>query len=106
MDYINTDKSGRINYTEFIASCLDNSVIYKEENIMGVFRMLDKDGNGVVEASELKEALERKFPIYLEKDIGVDPKIIMDIIKDCDVNGDGMIDYKEFLTNVSQIGGI
>ena len=30
MDYIKTDKSGRINYTEFIASCLDNSVIYKE----------------------------------------------------------------------------
>lgn len=53
MDYISTDKSGKINYTEFIATCLDNSVIYKEENIMGVFRMLDRDGNGVVEASEL-----------------------------------------------------
>ena len=42
--------------------------------------------------------------IFLEKDIGVDPKIIQDIIKNCDKNGDGMIDYKEFLSNVSQLG--
>ena len=38
-----------------------------------------------------------------EKDIGVDPKVVEDIIKNCDKNGDGMIDYKEFLANISQI---
>ena len=48
MDYVDTDKNGKINYTEFVASCLDNSIIYKEENLKMVFRMLDKDGNGVV----------------------------------------------------------
>jgi Ca2+-binding EF-hand superfamily protein len=48
MKYIDTDKNGKINYTEFISSCLENSTVYKEENLLSVFRMLDRDNNGSI----------------------------------------------------------
>ena len=97
MDYVDTDKNGKINYTEFVASCLDNSIIYKEENLKMVFRMLDKDGNGVVSGQQLRDVITSVG----ESSIGA--KVIEEIIKTCDKNGDGMIDYKQFLQNMSQI---
>ena len=48
MDSLDTDKSGTINYTEFIASCLEQSILHREENIMAAFRLLDADGDGKV----------------------------------------------------------
>lgn len=48
MDSIDSDRSGTINYTEFIASCLEQSVIAKEDNLVTAFRTLDIDGDGKV----------------------------------------------------------
>ena len=45
---IDTDHNGKINYSEFIACLLENSLIFKQENLLTVFRMLDADGNGSV----------------------------------------------------------
>jgi calcium-dependent protein kinase len=53
MEAIDTDKNGRINYTEFLASCLDQAKLFSEEHIKSVFKMIDKDGNGFVERGEL-----------------------------------------------------
>jgi calcium-dependent protein kinase len=49
MDSIDTDKNGKINYTEFLASNVEKDVIFSEEHLRNFFQMLDKDGNGVVE---------------------------------------------------------
>jgi len=48
MDSVDTDKNGRINYTEFLASYMDQAKLFTEEHIKSVFKMIDKDGNGVV----------------------------------------------------------
>jgi calcium-dependent protein kinase len=61
MESIDTDRNGSINYTEFIASCLENATIIKEDNIMSAFRMLDTDGDGKITRDELKQLLERTF---------------------------------------------
>ncbi len=53
MESIDTDKNGRINYTEFLASCLDQAKLFTEEHIKSVFRMIDRDNNGFVERGEL-----------------------------------------------------
>lgn len=58
MDAIDTDKSGQINYTEFVASYMDEKEMFKKENIMNVFQMIDKDGNGSVDRNELREMLQ------------------------------------------------
>lgn len=48
MDCIDNDHSGSINYTEFIASCLEQSTIAREDNMLMAFRMLDVNGDGKV----------------------------------------------------------
>jgi Ca2+-binding EF-hand superfamily protein len=48
ISFIDTDKNGKINYTEFISCCLENSVVFKEENLKAAFRLLDKDENGKI----------------------------------------------------------
>jgi len=58
MEAIDTDKNGRINYTEFLASCMDQAKLFSEEHIKSVFNMIDKDGNGFVERGELLELLQ------------------------------------------------
>jgi calcium-dependent protein kinase len=59
MESLDSDKSGTINYTEFIASCLEQSVLYRNSNILAGFRLLDTDGDGKVTREELKQLLER-----------------------------------------------
>lgn len=53
MDSIDIDKNGKINYNEFLASSIDPSTLFTEERISNLFKMIDKDGNGVVERNEL-----------------------------------------------------
>ena len=61
MESIDTDKNGKLNYTQFLAFAMEKDKLFKEENIKSVFRMLDKDGNGYVERSELEEVFKRNF---------------------------------------------
>ena len=59
MDCIDSDHSGSINYTEFIAGCLEQSTIAREDNMMMAFRMLDINSDGKVSRDELRHLLER-----------------------------------------------
>ena len=59
-----------------------------------VFKILDKDKNGKISKNELKKALN-------EEDI--DEEELNQFIKKFDLNGDGEIDYVEFITNMSEI---
>lgn len=58
MDGIDTDKNGLINYTEFLASTTEAAHIFTRDNLLRVFRLIDKDGNGAVDKSELREILQ------------------------------------------------
>lgn len=103
MDAIDTDKNGKINYTEFIASTLGKEYYGSKSHLESVFRMLDKDGNGTVERQELQEMLESNFSLMLENGISsFGGKDVDEIIKSCDVNGDGKIDFQEFVTAIGK----
>jgi calcium-dependent protein kinase len=54
LDSIDIDKNGRINYTEFLASSLSKEDLFKTSNILKLFKLLDKDGNGEIDREELK----------------------------------------------------
>ena len=43
---MDTNNSKRVDYTEFITAMLDESSFCKEERLMDIFKMLDKDGSG------------------------------------------------------------
>lgn len=49
MESIDTDKNGQINYTEFLASCMDTGKLFTENHIRAMFKMIDVDNNGYVE---------------------------------------------------------
>lgn len=49
MDSIDVDKNGRINYTEFLASSLAKEDLFTTSNILKLFKLLDKDGNGSID---------------------------------------------------------
>lgn len=87
---IDTDKSGEIDYTEFIAATMEKNLYLKEERLNAAFRLFDKDGDGKITAQELMDVLSKE-------DGNKDKKYYENMIKEVDKNGDGVIDYSEFL---------
>ena len=85
---IDTDKNGKIEYTEFLASVLNKKVFLKEERLYEAFSTFDKEGNGKITKDELMSVLKMEPS---------DDKYIAELIENADKNGDGVIDYKEFL---------
>ena len=89
---IDTDKSSKIEYNEFLAACLEQKVYLREENLLSAFMMLDFDGSGKISKSEIKKALNGD----------IDNETLDKIIKDFDLDGDGEIDYKEFVEGMKR----
>jgi len=85
---IDADKNGRIDYTEFLAATLQKQTYLRKERLFEAFCVFDKDNSGRISKKELMEVL--KTEKSQEKEIET-------FIKAADKNGDGAIDYKEFL---------
>merc|ERR1712203_677417 len=58
MKDMDADESGVIDYTEFIAAAIDMKEATREEACWAAFCVFDKDGNGKISMSELKELLQ------------------------------------------------
>ena len=85
---IDADKNGKIDYTEFIAATLQKNTFLKKEKLYEAFSALDTDGNGKITKDELMRVLKLQ-PQHDE--------FVTNLIKSADKNGDGYIDYKEFV---------
>jgi len=51
---IDTDNSGTIEYSEFVAASIDRKKMLSKKRLERVFQMFDKDGSGMISANELK----------------------------------------------------
>ena len=91
---IDTDSSGRIDYTEFLASSINQKEFLRQERLNEAFMMLDKKGTGKISKEEIKKALKLD---------NVNEKTIELYIQKYDLNGDGNIDYNEFLNMMGEI---
>lgn len=98
---IDIDGSGTIDYTEFVMATMNEKTLLTNDKMDQAFKMFDKvsvkklviyeililclfqDGSGTISADEIKEVLGYGA--------NVAPKIIDDIIKEVDENGDGQI---------------
>ena len=85
---IDVDQNGKIDYTEFIAATLQKKEYLKEERLFEAFSMFDKDGCGKITKEELMNVLNANPSQEGE---------IENIIRTVDKNGEGSINYKEFL---------
>lgn len=83
---LDTDGSGSIDYTEFIAATVDKPEFTKESSIWAVFRMFDLDGDGKITRQELKQVVETS------------EEEAVNMIKSADLDGDGEITFEEFKT--------
>jgi calcium-dependent protein kinase len=98
MQAADTDKSGTINYTEFIAATMDAQIFMREENLRNAFMIFDTDQSGKIDAKEIKALLEgEEFQDQIEHDK------LKAVVDEVDTNGDGEIDFEEFLTMMRNI---
>ena len=54
---VDTDKSGKIDYTEFLAASMDTGAQTREDLIWAAFRVLDTDSDGKITLQELRAIL-------------------------------------------------
>jgi len=80
------DGDGALSYEELVAASVNRKLVNKEERLWTLFCQLDQDGDGKVSAKELSVAL------------GKSNEAAAEMIKEVDKNGDGTVDYDEFLT--------
>jgi len=93
LDSIDTDGSGVIDYTEFLAATLDRRYFVEEDVCWAAFRIFDKNGDGKISIDELKEVLGDGSAV--ESVVG--KETCETLIAQVDRNGDGAIDFDEFM---------
>lgn len=57
IDGLDANKNGLLTYSEFIAATIDSSVYLKPKYLQIAFDILDRDRNGYIDLSKLKEIL-------------------------------------------------
>lgn len=93
---MDTDGSGTVDYTEFIAATLTTQQYMKTDVLWAAFRTFDKDGDGYITKAEIKQILVEKdsdLSDSYSKEIESQVKMMMD---DNDKDGDGQISFSEF----------
>ena len=88
---VDMDGSGTIDFKEFL--CL---MVKKmrgsdtEEELLEAFKVFDRDGNGFITTHELRNIMNNLGE-------GLEPEEIEEMIKEADTDGNGQIDYDEFV---------
>ena len=88
---VDTDNSGFIDYTEFVVAATNQSSLTSQEKLHAAFRMFDKDGSGIISAEEIREVL------CFGGTNSLSTEAVDAIIKQVDENGDGEIQFEEFV---------
>ena len=91
---IDTNNSNQIEYTEFISALIEKKEYLKEEKLLEIFKTLDKDGNGRISKDEIKKVLSGQ---------DLDENDLKQFITKFDLDGDGLIDYFEFISNMNDL---
>ena len=90
MKTIDQDKSGQISIEEFLRVIVNLGNSVTEKNLKYAFDYFDKDYSCFLSPDEIRKVLG------LNDENGETKKLVSDIIKDFDINGDGQISYEEF----------
>jgi calcium-dependent protein kinase len=92
---VDTDKSGSIDYSEFIVATMSSKKNMSEEKLTAAFKLFDTDGNGTISPDELKTVISSSGQISDET--------IDHILKQADENNDGEIEFDEFCKLMAQV---
>ena len=94
---IDSNGSGVIDYTEFIAATLEKKKYMREDRLWSAFRVFDVDGNGTISKAELHKILNGGGLGDIDSSRTLD-----ELIQECDLDGDGEISFDEFVKMMSK----
>ena len=66
---------------------------YEKQKLLDIFKAFDKNGDGILEMDELIEG----YIEYFNGDVELAQKEVQEMMDKLDFNGNGSIDYSEFL---------
>jgi len=92
LEGVDADGSGQIDYTEFLAATLDKKHYLQRDNCWAAFCIFDADGDGNITQEELQAILKDDRVSEL-----MEGRSSAEILQDVDINGDGRIDFEEFM---------
>lgn len=91
---VDAEGNGTIDFPEFLTlmarKMKDTDSV---EDILEAFRVFDKDGNGFISATELRYLMTNLSETLSDEEVD-------EMIRQADVDGDGMIDYVAYIKNV------
>jgi len=76
-----------------LTATTDLKKVNTADNFRYAFKKFDKDGDGSITVDEVLDAL---------KDIGVQEEAAAEIVREADLNNDGVIDYDEFVQMMTE----
>lgn len=101
-----------VNYTQFLAATLDRKQYLQKNACRVAFNIFDVDGNGQITKEELALVLTGEVTlgpdvqISLHDAIGIEMAEIERIVAEVDQDGDGEINFQEFMDMMCNQGGL
>mmetsp|Transcript_68466 Transcript_68466/g.196398 ORF Transcript_68466/g.196398 Transcript_68466/m.196398 type:complete len:601 (-) Transcript_68466:44-1846(-) len=93
MRALDSDGSGSVDYTEFLAATMDQRLCCQKELCRAAFHTLDLDGDGAITPQELGHVLAGG-----DADKTPSKSVLYKLVEEADLNGDGVVDFEEFCT--------
>ncbi|XP_052249546.1 neo-calmodulin-like isoform X4 [Dreissena polymorpha] len=97
MRALDANGNGRIEFQEFysfmqaeMSKVSDESYTNREDIVRSAFRTFDRDGNGYIDENEFRVAMKKLGETLTDKELD-------DMMRQADVDGDGKINYEEFV---------
>jgi calmodulin len=88
---VDADGNGTIDFPEFLSLMASKiSDVDPEDEILSAFKVFDKDGNGFISAAELRHIMKKLGQKFTDEELD-------EMIRGADIDGDGQIDYQEFV---------
>ena len=94
---IDYDNNGTISFDEFVKAAIDKNKLLTDEKLKAAFSLFDRNGDGDIEAKELKEVIGDGDENNIEDNVW------LKMIEEVDLDGNGVIDFEEFKTMMTKL---
>merc|ERR1712061_782286 len=106
IESLDSNRNGTIEYSEFLAGCLNIASEEMRKHLRSVFDVFDLDGSGAISLDELRQVLTQganpessvmssSVHVQAIPNMLPDGKNVEDVMRDLDTNGTGLIEYEE-----------
>nr|AHC56511.1 troponin C [Peripatoides novaezealandiae] len=102
---VDTDGSGELEFEEFLVLVarflVEEDKAKMQEELKEAFRLYDKQGNGYINVSDLREILRALDDKITEEELDefgpLGGRVLADMIAEIDTDGSGTVDFDEFM---------